>query len=73
MPSQKLFVQRAVFWPDEVKLLIEAYEKTVCRLGAPHEARFVREAIATVIIGIAKDGELDPDRVSLCAAELLQN
>ena len=63
MPIRLLLDEDHAFSPDDVKILIDAFEDTLRALGLTDTEDPSRIKIAKIIIGLAKDGERDPARL----------
>ena len=63
MPIRFLLEHDHSFDPDEVALLVGAFESTLADLGLTNREDRVTVIVAKKIIELAKDGERDPDRL----------
>lgn len=63
MPIRLLLEEDHAFSPDDVKILVDAFEGTLCALGvtSPEDPSSIK--VAKIIVGLAKDGERDPARL----------
>ena len=63
MPIRLLLEEDHAFSPDDVKILVDAFEDTLRALGLTDTEDPSSIKIAKIIIGLAKDGERDPARL----------
>jgi hypothetical protein len=63
MPIRLLLEHDHSFDPDEVVLLVGAFESTLADLGLTNREDRVTMIVAQKIVQLAKDGERDPDRL----------
>ena len=63
MPIRLLLEEDHAFSPDDVKILIDAFEDTLRALGLTDPEHPSSIKIAKIVIGLAKDGERDPARL----------
>ena len=61
MPITRL-LQNASFGPDEIRVLVRAFDDALGRLGVDRNSP-VAEALAKKIIKLAQQGERDPKRL----------
>jgi hypothetical protein len=63
MPIRMLLEEDHAFSPDDVTILIDAFQGTLraLRLTDPEHPSSIK--VAKIIVGLAKDGERDPDRL----------
>jgi hypothetical protein len=63
MPIRFLLEEDHAFSPDDVKILVDAFEGTLRALGLtdPEDPSSIK--VAKIIVGLAKDGERDPARL----------
>jgi hypothetical protein len=63
MPIRFLLEEDHAFSPDDVKILVNAFEGTLRALGLtdPEDPSSIK--VAKIIVGLAKDGERDPARL----------
>ena len=64
MPIRLLLEEDHAFSPDDVKILIDAFEDTLRALGLTDPEHPSSIKIAKIVIGLAKDGERDPARLT---------
>jgi hypothetical protein len=62
----------AVFGPEDIPKLVTAYEAALRKLGLVDRNDHLALTLAKLIIGLAKDGERDPDKLSDRAARILR-
>jgi hypothetical protein len=62
MPIRRLLEGRA-FTPEEVIVLVKAYENAIELLALPAEADTARDFVARRIIRLAEEGEMSADRL----------
>jgi hypothetical protein len=70
MPIRFFLEPDHAFSPNEVKILVNAFEDTLRALNLTNREDPLTTRVAKVIIGLAKDGERDPARLRnriLCA------
>ena len=63
MPIRLLLEHDHAFTPEDVKVLIEAFEETLCVLELTDREDQLTIAVAKLIIQFAKEGERDPNRL----------
>jgi hypothetical protein len=63
MASVLPFTQGAVFDPDAIHIMGEAFDRACRSLNAPGRPELVREVIAKRIIEAARTGERDRDKL----------
>jgi hypothetical protein len=63
MPIRFFLEPDHAFSPDEVKILVDAFEDTLRALNLTDRDDPLTNRVAKVIIGLAKDGERDPTRL----------
>ena len=63
MPIRLLLEEDHASSPDDVKILVDAFEDTLRALGLTDTEDPSSIKIAKIIIGLAKDGERDPARL----------
>jgi hypothetical protein len=63
MPVYELIRQEAVFSPEEVSVITQAFEAALQGLGLVNRSDPVAETVARKIIDLARMGERDPDRL----------
>jgi hypothetical protein len=71
MPIRLLLEHDHSFDPDEVALLVGAFEGALADLGLTDREDRVTLIVAQKIIELAKDGERDPDRLRVEAIRSL--
>lgn len=59
MPIRSYLHDQGVFDPDTVRMMSEAFEQACAALSLPADATRPRQAIATRIITLARNGVLD--------------
>ncbi len=67
------FLQNTAFGPEEVALLVAAYEAALRELDLSGRADPVTEIVAKKIIELAKEGERDPHCLRIRAIEALRD
>ena len=72
MPILRL-LEGAAFTPEQVNLIVAAYEKCLKGLGLVNRADPFAEAVARKIIEVANEGETDPDLMCERATRELQD
>ncbi len=72
MPLRR-FIQDAAFAPDEVSVLVAAFEDTLRALNLANRADPATEMVAKTIFELAKQGERDPVRLRERAVRSLWN
>jgi hypothetical protein len=72
MPIRFLLEEDHAFSPDEVKILVEAFEDTLRALDIADREDTLSIRVAKIIIGLAKDGERDPARLRGLALKSLR-
>ncbi len=70
MPIYKL-LQSSAFGPEQIKLMGDAYEKTLAALRLIDRSDPVTKLVARKIIEIAQTNERDPARISKLAIQEL--
>jgi hypothetical protein len=63
MPIRFLLEEDHAFSPDDVKILVDAFEGTLRALGLTDAEDPSSIKVAKIIVGLAKDGERDPARL----------
>ena len=63
MPIRLLLEHDHAFTPEDVKVLIDAFEDTLRALRLHDRGDPLTMAVAKIIIQLAKDGERDPTRL----------
>jgi hypothetical protein len=63
MPIRFLLDEDHAFSPDDVKILVDAFEDTLGALDIADREDPLSIRVAKIIIGLAKDGERDPARL----------
>jgi uncharacterized membrane protein (UPF0182 family) len=63
MPIRLLLEHDHAFTPEDVKVLIDAFEDTLRALRLQDREDPLTKAVAKIIIQLAKDGERDPTRL----------
>jgi hypothetical protein len=63
MPIRRLLQQDHSFGPDEIEVLIAAFEDTLRRLRLAQREDAVTLTVARFIVELAKQGERDPIRL----------
>ena len=63
MPIRLLLEEDHAFSPDDVKILVDAFEDTLRALGLTDPEHSSSIKVAKIVIGLAKDGERDPARL----------
>jgi hypothetical protein len=63
MPIRFLLEEDHAFNPDDVKILIDAFQDTLQALGLTDPEHPSSVKVAKIIVGLAKDGERDPARL----------
>jgi hypothetical protein len=63
MPIRLQLERDHSFNPDEVALLVGAFESTLAALGLTNREERFSIIVAETIIELAKEGERDPDRL----------
>jgi hypothetical protein len=63
MPIRLLLEHDHAFTPEDVKVLIDAFEDTLRALRLIDREDPLTKAVAKIIIELAKDGERDPTRL----------
>ena len=66
MSIHQLF-QNTAFGPEEITVLVAAYERTLKKLGVVERGDPLTEMIAKKIIEIAQRGERDPEQLTALA------
>lgn len=61
-------LQNSAFGPDDIQLMVTAYESALRQLGLRGGVDPVNEIIARLIVEVAQTGEKDPK--AMCAAAL---
>src|SRR4051812_37808425 len=72
MPIRFLLEEDHAFSPDDVKILVDAFEGTLRALGLadPEDPSSIK--VAKIIVGLAKDGERDPARLRELALKFVR-
>jgi hypothetical protein len=68
MPILTIIRDETVFSPEEVEILVSAFDSTLQQAGLVDREDPMTLMVAQEIIAIARDGERDPER--LCARTL---
>jgi len=63
MPIRFLLEHDHAFTPEDVKVLVDAFEDTLRALKLVDREHPMTMAVAKIIIELAKDGERDPTRL----------
>ena len=63
MPIRLLLEHDHAFTPEDVKVLIDAFDDTLRALRLQDREDPLTKAVAKIIIELAKDGERDPTRL----------
>jgi hypothetical protein len=63
MPIRFLLEEDHAFSPDDVKILVDAFEDTLHALDLADREDPLSIRVAKIIIGLAKDSERDPARL----------
>ena len=63
MPIRFLLEPDHAFSPDEVKILVDAFEDTLRALDLTDREDPLSIRVAKIVVGLAKDGERDPARL----------
>jgi hypothetical protein len=63
MPIRFLLEEDHAFSPDDVKILVDAFQGTLRALGLTDPEHPASIKVAKIIVGLAKDGERDPARL----------
>src|SRR4051794_1380957 len=66
------FLQNTAFGPEEIALLVAAYNAALHELGQAAQSDPVTEIVAKKIIEFAKQGERDPNQLRKRAVEALR-
>ena len=61
------FTEQGVFEPEATAAMGEAFDAACQELHCTSQPEVVRELIATLVIGAASQGELDPTRIGMVA------
>lgn len=72
MPLRRL-LQDATFGPDEIAVLVAAFEGTLRALNLTSRADPATEMVARTIFELAKQGERDPIRLRERAVQILSD
>ena len=56
-------LQRSAFSPEDVVILVKAYERSLRTLNIPAQSEVQTEAVAKAVIEIAQTGVRDPDEI----------
>jgi hypothetical protein len=67
MPIRFLLEHDHAFTPEDVKVLVDAFEDTLRALKLVDREDPMTMAVAKIIIELAKDGERDPTRLRVFA------
>jgi hypothetical protein len=63
MPIRRLLEHNDAFSPEDVQVLLEAFDDTLRALNLTDRERPLTMTVAKLIIDFAKEGERDPDRL----------
>jgi hypothetical protein len=63
VPIRPLLEQKHFFSPEEVKILVDAFEDTLRELGLTDREDQRTMTVAKLIIEFGKEGERDPNRL----------
>jgi hypothetical protein len=63
VPVRRLLEHNDAFSPEDVQILLGAFDDTVRALNLTDRERPLRMMVAKLIIEFAKEGERDPDRL----------
>jgi hypothetical protein len=72
MPIIRL-LEREAFGPEDITVLVAAFEDALSTLGLVNRADPLTELVAKKIIECAQTGERDPIRLRDCALKSLRN
>jgi tRNA C32,U32 (ribose-2'-O)-methylase TrmJ len=72
MPIRLLLEHDHAFTPEDVKVLIEAFEETLRALNLVDREDRLTMTVAKLIIEFAKEGERDPNRLRELVMKTLQ-
>jgi hypothetical protein len=72
MPIRLLLEHDHAFTPEDVKVLIEAFEETLRALNLVDREDRLTMTVAKLIIEFAKEGERDPNRLREVVMKTLQ-
>ena len=72
MPIRLLLEHDHAFTPEDVKVLIEAFEETLRALNLVDREDRLTMTVAKLIIQFAKEGESDPNRLRDLVVKTLQ-
>ncbi len=67
------FIQGSAFSPEDVQVIVAAYEKACARLAQIEPVAGMEETLAKKIIGLAERGERDPEAMCWRALDALSN
>jgi hypothetical protein len=73
MPIRLLLEHDHAFTPEDVKVLIEAFEETLRALNLVDREDRLTMTVAKLIIEFAKEGERDPNRLRDLVVKTLQH
>jgi hypothetical protein len=75
VPIRVLLEEDHAFSPDDVKILVQSFDDTLRALDLTDRAdpSIIRLRVAKIIIGLAKDGERDPDRLRDLALKFVRS
>jgi hypothetical protein len=65
------FLEDAAFGPDEIAIMVAAYELGLTHINASGHNDPTAETLARKIVMLAKQGERDPDRLEQRAIEMM--
>jgi hypothetical protein len=63
VPIRRLLEHNDAFSPEDVKLLVGAFDDTLRALNLSDRERPLTMTVAKLIVDFAKEGERDPDRL----------
>ena len=72
MPIRLLLEHDHAFTPEDVKVLIEAFEETLRALNLVDREDRLTMTVAKLILEFAKEGERDPNRLRELVVKTLQ-
>jgi hypothetical protein len=67
------FLEDAAFGPDEIAIMVAAYEQGLAQINASDHNDPTAEILAQTIVMLAKQGERDPVRLEQKAIEIMSH
>jgi len=73
MPIRRLLEHNDAFSPEDVQVLVGAFDETLRALNLTDSERPIRMMVAKLIIEFAQQGERDPDRLRVLVLKTLRS